>query len=472
MKKEIFGGLLITSMLLTSGCTSTKTTDVNILATTDLHGVLPNELSEYVVNEKKKDKDITLVDAGDFYDREFGISGDMQKFFEQEYEDCQNNDIKGREVPLAKEMKDIGYDTVTLGNHEFIQNKQELDNMISSFENQGISVLSANTYKQNGDSYTKPYVIKEIETPEGTVKLGILGLTIKEIGESKKWNGDKLVKIDSLELKDQEGFKGELYMADLVEDAKKWVKVMKEKDKADAIIVVAHTGEKPKKPRHPGNRIQDLATQVDGIDAIVAGHNHEQIKQHDYKNKSGENVIVTEPGKHGECISKINLKLEKNKDKWEVIDKSSDIVKFEESKKALNQMCDNICKFGVSIFEQEDKLGEKISFGKIINFKWNKLYVFSPKTSREKIYNTVGYKFLNIAESDEPQLVFMNGDEVVLYLSGEDKCDPYSFDFKESDFKDGVLTIRADKNDCFRMEQGKSNPNTNSQAIKFVYTSK
>ncbi|WP_250674745.1 hypothetical protein LZ906_004915 [Paraclostridium ghonii] len=260
-------------------------------------------------------------------------------------------------------------------------------------------------------------------------------------------------------------------MNDLVEDAKKWVKVMKEKDKADVVVAVAHTGEKPKKPRNPGNRIQDLATQVDGIDAIVAGHNHDQIKQHDYKNKSGENVIVTEPGKHGECISKINLKLEKNKDKWEVINKSSDIVQFEKSKKALSQMCDNIGKFGGPIFEQEGKLGEKISFGKILKFKWNKLYVFSPKTSREKIYNTVGYKFLNIAESDEPQLVFMNGNEVVLYLSGNEKGDPYSFDFKESDFKDGVLTIRSDKNDCFRIEKGKNNPITNMVGTKLCYVS-
>lgn len=49
---------------------------------------------------------------------------------------------------------------------------------------------------------------------------------------------------------------------------------------------------------------------------------------------------------------------------------------------------------------------------------------------------------------------------------------PYSFDFKKSDFNDGVLTIRADKNDCFRMEEGEANTYTNSPMIKFVYTSK
>lgn len=44
---------------------------------------------------------------------------------------------------------------------------------------------------------------------------------------------------------------------------------MKEKEKADIVVAVAHSGEKPKKPKHPGNRIQDLAQNVEGIDAIV-----------------------------------------------------------------------------------------------------------------------------------------------------------------------------------------------------------
>ncbi|MGL5642437.1 MAG: metallophosphoesterase, partial [Paraclostridium sp.] len=279
MKKKILGGVLCVSTLLIGGCTSTKTTEVNVLATTDIHGVIPYELNSYVESEKKKDKNITLVDSGDFLDREFGTSEDMLKFFEQTYEDRQNGEVIHREIPIAKEMKEAGYDTVTLGNHEFITNdKASLDNIIADFEKQGISVLSANTYKKNGESYTKPYVIKEIETPEGTVKLGILGLTIKEVGESKEYVDGKLVPAKSLELKDQKQYNGELYMNDLVEDAKKWVKVMKEKDKADVIVAVAHTGEKPEKPKHPGNRIQDLAQEVEGIDAIVAGHNHVQIK--------------------------------------------------------------------------------------------------------------------------------------------------------------------------------------------------
>lgn len=474
MKKKVLLGTLVLSILLIGGCTSTKTADINVLATTDIHGVIPYELNSYVESEKKKDKNITLVDAGDFLDREFGTSEDMLKFFDQRYEDMKNGEVMYREIPIAKEMKEAGYDTVTLGNHEFVTNdKTSLDNLISDFEKQGISVLSANTYKKNGDSYTKPYVIKEIETPEGTVKLGILGLTIKEVGESKEWVGDKLVPTKSLELKDQKGYNGELHMNDLVEDAKKWVKVMKEKDKADVIVAVSHTGEKPKKPKNPGNRIQDLAQQVDGIDAIVAGHNHVQIKQHDYENKSGETVIVTEPGKHGECISKINFKLEKTKKGWDVVDKSSDIVQFEESKKTLTQLSDNSTEFYIGMIDVQNKIGEEVSLSKLNSLKWDKGYVFKPGTPREKIYDTVGYEFFRISESDHTsQIVLMNGDKVVFYSGGDNDLKPYTMNFEDTDFKDGVLTILPGKNDYFKVEQGERHPITNMETVKVNYIDK
>ncbi|MGO0807221.1 hypothetical protein ACTPEF_25235, partial [Clostridioides difficile] len=56
-------------------------------------------------------------------------------------------------------------------------------------------------------------------------------------------------------LKDQEGYNGELYMNDLVEDAKKWVSIM-EKEKPDIIVAVAHTG---------GNRVVLEITENDKI---------------------------------------------------------------------------------------------------------------------------------------------------------------------------------------------------------------
>lgn len=315
--------ILISSLLaiiLLVGC-NRKEADINILATTDLHSIVPEEMVNYVEDERQMDENLTVVDAGDFFDIKdpkmnrwffgvkFLVAGADKLVPERE-----------GEPPIVKNMSKLGYDAVVLGNHEFeANNKSKLDSLVSYYEKNNMPILSANTYKMDGKSYVRPYVIKEINTEYGNIKLGILGLTIKEVGDS----GD-----ESLELKDQPGYRNELYMTDLVEDAKKWTKIMKEKEHADIIVAVAHTGEKPKKPKHPGNRIQDLARNVDGIDAIVAGHTHVAFAQHDYKNKNGDEVIVTQPGKHGECISKINFKVKKNDGKWEIIDKSSDIIEF------------------------------------------------------------------------------------------------------------------------------------------------
>lgn len=327
MKQEVGNNILTTAG---------QEVEINILATTDLHSLIPDELVSFVESERKKDKNLILVDGGDFFDSE---SPEMQTWFTgQKLVDVSSDGIptfetigkrREGEAPIVKEMAKLKYDAVVLGNHEFVSNnKESLDTLISNFEKYNINILSANTYNSDGSNYTKPYIIKEIETDEGIINVGILGLTIKEVGEGKVWTEEGLKTADSRELKDLKGYTGKLYMKDLVEDAKKWVNIMKN-DNADIIVAVVHSGEKPKKPKNPGNRIQELAREVEEIDAIVAGHTHTKISQHNYKNKSGEIVIVTQPGKHGECISNIHFKLEKEKDGWTMIDKTSNIVNFE-----------------------------------------------------------------------------------------------------------------------------------------------
>ena len=122
---------------------------------------------------------------------------------------------------MVMDMNQGMYDAVVLGNHEFVSEKDEfwsderlLDAVIEDFEQVAISVLSANIYRQSGKNYVKPYIIKDVETSEGNVKVGILGLTIKEVGKG----------LENVNLQEQFQYKGKLYANDLVEDAKKWVK--------------------------------------------------------------------------------------------------------------------------------------------------------------------------------------------------------------------------------------------------------
>lgn len=76
---------------LISGCSSTKTAEVNVIATTDLHGSIPYEISSYVEEESKKDKNITIVDAGDFFDTESEASLEMINYFDKMRENYENN---------------------------------------------------------------------------------------------------------------------------------------------------------------------------------------------------------------------------------------------------------------------------------------------------------------------------------------------------------------------------------------------
>ncbi|HBF7899752.1 metallophosphoesterase [Clostridioides difficile] len=332
--KFIIVASIIFLIVLLVGCQSTKDTEINVLATSDLHSIIPDNLISYVEEERKYDENLLMVDAGDFFDMQ---SGEMNKWFTgqklvrfkdgiPEYKKIA--EPREGEVPLAKKMAKLKYDAVTFGNHEFVSNdKQSLDNLVSDFKNNNIPLVSANVYEQSGENYVKPYVMKNINTDKGAVKVGILGLTIKEVGERSRFKSFEQDK-KARELGEQPQYKGKLYANDLVEDANKWVKVMEKKEKPDIIVAIVHSGEEPKNPKNPGNRIKELATTVEGIDAIVAGHTHEKIEQHTYKNNSGEEVIVTQPGAHGNSISKINFKLDKKNDKWFIKDKYSELKVF------------------------------------------------------------------------------------------------------------------------------------------------
>ena len=455
MKLKLIIGILGVFILFMLGRSFKDYSEINILATSDLHGFMPYQLTSHIKDEKSKNKNTILVDAGDFLD--FGKPGsDMSRYCFDKFSINQAN-RKYTELPIAKEMKDAGYDTVVLGNQEFLYStKDQVDDLVSDLSKQGIDVLSANTHKKNGDNYVKPYEIKTVTTSKGTVKIGILGLTIKAIDQRYEKLANGKEKIMTYELKDLKGINGSLYMNDLVKEAKIWVTVMK-KDKPDIIIAVVHCGEKEKNEKVQGNRIQDLAQEVNGIDAIVAGHSYKHFDQHDYTNKAGENVIVTQPGQNGEAISKINFKLEKKDNKWVIADKSSKVTKFEKDDEDKN-----FDMLNRKVTDTSVELSKKYNGRECKNFSlkdltpsdWDKLYVFDTNTSPEKIYKNIGYKWRDIKKSqddDTIQMIFMNKGKVACYLYGYKKTLFTDFRFDKSEFKDGILTIYPNDNDKFNI---------------------
>ena len=276
---------------------TTKAT-ISIVATSDVHGNVLNfdyginaastkgqglaKVSTYVNNLRTSNPNVMLVDNGDT------IQGTPLVYY-------YNLIDKTSFYPMAKVMGAMKYDTETLGNHEFNFGLDTLNRVVNDYKSEGMHVLSANTYKSDNSNFVEPYYIKEFNINGNSVKVGILGLTTKCI---PNWE-------------DTKHYKG-LHFNDIVEEAKKWVPLVKGKG-ADIVIVSAHSGEEGASDVIPENEIKALASSVSGIDAIIAGHAHSVLNDLNLKNPDGKVVPVVEPGKWANYLSQIDITIGENK---------------------------------------------------------------------------------------------------------------------------------------------------------------
>ncbi len=147
--------------------------------------------------------------------------------------------------PEIRGMSMAGYDVVTPGNHEFDRGVEVYKNAISFSD---FDIVSANLIidDQELDSRIHPYVIKDI----ADLKIGIFGMMTPELLKVCNIPGG-----------------GATVNQDIVKLADNIVNELK-KAKCDIIIGVTHVG---------FTFDMELAREVDGIDIIVGGHDHEYI---------------------------------------------------------------------------------------------------------------------------------------------------------------------------------------------------
>ena len=167
-----------------------------------------------------------LVDAGDAWQGTF-IS----------------NSNKGEAV--TKAMSLMGYDAMTVGNHDFDWGQQVLAQRAgeASFPFLATNVTETATGKL--PTYLKPYIVKDV----GIAKVGILGITNPA--------SNTIVKATSVAgLKFGPAMQIEPFLSEL-------------KQRADIIIIVAHIGSAD---------ATQLARDVSGIDVIVSAHDHAPLQ--------------------------------------------------------------------------------------------------------------------------------------------------------------------------------------------------
>lgn len=267
-------------------------TKVTILGTSDIHGrFVPwdyasdtenksgslSQISTIVKKERKENPNVILIDAGD----------SIQDNFVETFN-------KGPEQPMVLGMNRMKYDVWEMGNHEFNFGLDVLKHVTNQFEGK---VLAGNIYNDDGTRYMDGYTIIERDG----IKIGIIGMDTPMIKEF-----EKPYNIKGIEFRDP---------------VKETKKIIKELDgKVDAMIGVMHMG-LDNENEIPNTGVRDIANQCPELTAIIGGHMHKLVE-----NDIINGVIITEPGKYGQAVSKIDLTFKKENGKNILKNKSTNTI--------------------------------------------------------------------------------------------------------------------------------------------------
>jgi 5'-nucleotidase len=194
-------------------------------------------------------------------------------------------------------MKDMGYDALTLGNHEFDLKPKGLARIIQAAAAKGgmpAVVFSNAVFSKESDrddaleevfnkGMVKPYIVLE----KGGIKIGIFGLMGKDAAEKSP-------------------FASPVKFSDPIEISKEMVKVLREKEKVDMVICLSHSGLSKDKSL---SEDEILAKKVQGIDVIVGGHSHTRLE----KPIGIDSTFVVQASSYGNCVGVLDLLWENGK---------------------------------------------------------------------------------------------------------------------------------------------------------------
>ena len=293
MKKlKMFLGVL--SLVFFSNVSSfAKEIDIQILATSDLHGKFYPY--DYAINEESKSGSLTqIATAVKKYRTDNTIIVDVGDTIQDNYSEMF---FKDKIHPMMLAMNEIGYDIWAIGNHEFNYGVENLKNIMKQSTSK---VLIGNLYNPDGTSFADSYTIIE----KDGVKIGVIGMCTPNI---TKW--------DSVNLKDY-------IVTDPVEETKKIVKDLR--DKVDVLIATVHMGEENEYDV-PNSGANDLANACPELDLIIAAHEHKLVEE-TYVN----NVLIVENKSSGATMSKVNIIVEKDKFGCKIVDRKAESIKISE----------------------------------------------------------------------------------------------------------------------------------------------
>ena len=215
---------------------------------------------------RSEEKNVLLFDAGDF--------SQGTPYF---------NFFNGRvEIDALNRMQ---YDAGTPGNHEF---DNGIDTLAVILQKARFPMISSNYEVDNTPikNQIQPYLILK----KFGLKIGIMALNV-----------------DPKSLIIESNYRGLVYR-DPIEKAQELSAFLKNKKKCDLVICLSHLGSDS-----TSVDVNDftVAHQTKHIDIILGGHSHSLLENVKTNNANGKKVIISQMGKSGLYLGRIDLELKK-----------------------------------------------------------------------------------------------------------------------------------------------------------------
>ncbi|WP_434503611.1 bifunctional metallophosphatase/5'-nucleotidase [Prevotella sp.] len=278
---------IIALFMCSSAFAKQKTISLKIIETSDVHGSFfpydfanrqPRQgsmarVSSYVKRQRNAGN-VVLLDNGDI------LQGQPTSYF-YNYVATNDSNIAANVINYMK------YDAETLGNHDVEPGHAVYDKWIKEVKCPMIACNVVNA--KTGKPYVKPYTI----IYRNGVKIAVMGMLTPAIPNwltKNLWQG--------------------LRFENMVTAAKKWMRVIKQKEHPDLIIGLFHSGKSGgiTTSEYEEDASLKVATQVPGFDVVMFGHDHTRDNEM-IKNVAGKNVLCIDPANNALTVAEAQIEL-------------------------------------------------------------------------------------------------------------------------------------------------------------------
>jgi len=308
MHKTTILSLIIVFILSLGACTTSpkkpETITFQFIESTDVHGsFFPEDLvrqqkakgslsqgMSYIRQQRKdKSQEVILLDNGDI------LQGTPVVYYAN-YIDTVKPHL------LSQIMNFMQYDASSVGNHDIEAGPKVYEQLRSEVN---FPYMAANAIDSvSGNSHFPAYCIINRKG----VKIAVIGMITPSI---PNWLPEKL-------------WPG-MYFDDMIQTARKVVKITQEKDHPDLIVGLFHAGvdatyggASADEERNENASVL-VAQQVEGFDIVFAGHDHKPLSEF-VVNTAGDSVLVLNAGAHAHNFAIAKVEMHWNK-KTETYDK-------------------------------------------------------------------------------------------------------------------------------------------------------